>query len=219
MRKKWKVKEYKVKIIGGAAKTIIVTEDERINSVGSKVWKSALTLCSYIRGDFEDREKYNSVVDIGCGSGLSGVFCGKELGLETFLVDDINRVDLRIPKETARLNGLAERCKTFDLVWGNYENIKLLEENIPSGPVLIVGSDLFYEPEYFDELLMSITYLLERRHDSIFVTVFKERSSKRNINHLLDKYGLDGICLTPDGLQKTVLMKSTFIALIKKRCL
>ncbi|KAG0048570.1 Methyltransferase-like protein 23 [Gryganskiella cystojenkinii] len=58
---------------------------------------------------------------------------------------------------------------------------------------LILGSDTFYNPPDFEPLLATVAYIIHRHNpDCVFLTSYQNRSAKRNINHLLQKWDLEG---------------------------
>ncbi|KAG0370093.1 Methyltransferase-like protein 23 [Gamsiella multidivaricata] len=58
---------------------------------------------------------------------------------------------------------------------------------------LIIGSDVLYNPSDFEPLLATVSYIINRHNpDCVFMTTYQNRSAKRNIDHLLQKWGLEG---------------------------
>ncbi|KAF9927805.1 hypothetical protein FBU30_002850 [Linnemannia zychae] len=58
---------------------------------------------------------------------------------------------------------------------------------------LVIGSDTFYNPPDFESLLSTVSFIINRHNtDCIFLTTYQNRSAKRNIDHLLEKWGLEG---------------------------
>ncbi|KAG0373545.1 Methyltransferase-like protein 23 [Mortierella sp. AD032] len=58
---------------------------------------------------------------------------------------------------------------------------------------VILGSDTFYNPPDFDPLLATVSFIINRHNpDCVFLTTYQNRSAKRNIDHLLEKWGLEG---------------------------
>ncbi|RHZ57711.1 hypothetical protein Glove_384g62 [Diversispora epigaea] len=55
----------------------------------------------------------------------------------------------------------------------------------------ILGSDTFYDPKDFQDIIVTIAYILTfHSPNAKFLTSYQERSSKRSIQHLLDKWNL-----------------------------
>ncbi|KAF9184647.1 Methyltransferase-like protein 23 [Haplosporangium sp. Z 767] len=58
---------------------------------------------------------------------------------------------------------------------------------------IILGSDTFYNPSDFEPLLATISYIINRHNpDCVFLTTYQNRSAKRNIDPLLQKWNLEG---------------------------
>ncbi|KAF9572202.1 hypothetical protein EC968_010139 [Mortierella alpina] len=58
---------------------------------------------------------------------------------------------------------------------------------------IILGSDTFYNPPDFEPLLATVSYIINRHNpDCVFLSTYQNRSAKRNIDHLLLKWGLEG---------------------------
>lgn len=72
------------------------------------------------------------------------------------------------------------------LTWG------LFLHNIEAhGPVdLILGSDCFYEPSVFEDILVTVSHILDLNPGSKFLCTYQERSSDWSIEHLLAKWNL-----------------------------
>ncbi|KAF9437519.1 Methyltransferase-like protein 23 [Entomortierella beljakovae] len=52
---------------------------------------------------------------------------------------------------------------------------------------IILGSDVFYNPQ------ATVSYIINQHNpDCVFLTTYQNRSAKRNIDHLLRKWGLEG---------------------------
>ncbi|OAQ28381.1 hypothetical protein K457DRAFT_33120 [Linnemannia elongata AG-77] len=65
--------------------------------------------------------------------------------------------------------------------------------NSPGKIDLILGSDTFYNPPDFEPLLATVSFIINRHNpDCVFLTTYQNRSAKRNIDHLLEKWGLEG---------------------------
>ncbi|KAF9974220.1 Methyltransferase-like protein 23 [Actinomortierella ambigua] len=56
----------------------------------------------------------------------------------------------------------------------------------------IIGSDTFYHPPDFEPLLATVSYVIQRHNPGcVFITTYQDRSVKRNMAHLLGKWGLE----------------------------
>ncbi|KAG0233112.1 Methyltransferase-like protein 23 [Actinomortierella wolfii] len=95
-----------------------------------------------------------------------------------------------------------------ELAWGDFspspgglshvlqavEKVSQIRGGVPrSGRVdFLIGSDTFYHPPDFEPLLATVSYVIHRHNpECVFITTYQDRSAKRSIAHLLDKWGLE----------------------------
>ena len=108
---------------------------------GNKVWPSSWVMVDYIsRSDDFARKR---VMDIGCGWGLSGVFCAKKHGASVVAVDGDDDV-------FAYLDVVAE-TNGVELDFYNLE-IDEVNRNLLKGVDIIIGSDICYSEDLVDPL-------------------------------------------------------------------
>eukprot|EP01097_Dermamoeba_algensis_P001713 TRINITY_DN1644_c0_g1_i1.p1 TRINITY_DN1644_c0_g1~~TRINITY_DN1644_c0_g1_i1.p1 ORF type:complete len:198 (+),score=31.71 TRINITY_DN1644_c0_g1_i1:418-1011(+) len=55
---------------------------------------------------------------------------------------------------------------------------------------LILGSDCFYDSADFEDILMTVSFLMRSHPDCKFITTYQNRCASRSIEHLLEKWGL-----------------------------
>lgn len=90
-------------------------------------------------------------------------------------------------------SNLIPSVSVYPFEWANFERIEQMDAFD-----LIIGADLFYDPSAFEPLLVTVYALLAKSLNSIFLTAYHERSSRRNIVHLLEKYRMEGRVLPFD---------------------
>jgi len=75
------------------------------------------------------------------------------------------------------------------ITWGQFTPnlFKLVKADI------ILGSDCFYDTKDFDDILATVSFLMEKNPQTKFWTSYQERSSSRSIEDLLNKWGLKGV--------------------------
>lgn len=151
-------------------------------------WPSAPVLAWFL---WENRQELlgKRVLELGAGTALPGIVAAK-CGAKVILSDSAT-----LPKSLAHtrrsclLNNLVlnQHVKVIGLTWG------LFLSNLDSiGPLdLILGSDCFFEPANFEEILVTISYLLEHNPEAKFICTYQERSSDWSIEHLLAKWDLE----------------------------
>jgi predicted nicotinamide N-methyase len=114
---------------------------------GNKLWKSSLLLIDYLKKN--PPEHCQRVMDVGCGWGISGIWCAKTFNSEVISVDADPDV-FPFLKATAELNGVA----TTPLV-SRFE--KLSTKQLSQVDMLIAADICFW-----DELVNPVTNLVNR---------------------------------------------------------
>ena len=112
---------------------------------GDKFWNS-----SYLVMDFLERQRLpegSQVMEVGCGWGLLGIFCAKQLGVEVVGVDADANVFPYLHLH-AEVNGVALQTRK-----SRFEN--LTKEQLSSARV-IVGADICFWDEMVDPLFKMI---------------------------------------------------------------
>ncbi|GAB5588102.1 hypothetical protein Unana1_03002 [Umbelopsis nana] len=99
-----------------------------------------------------------------------------------------------------KLNEMPEsqhRLWIQDLLWGKFgahgidELAQQVDRQWHRKIDWILGSDTFYDPADFENLIVTVAYVIHRHNKNArFITAYQERSSKRSIQHLLDKWSL-----------------------------
>lgn len=120
----------------------------------------------------------------------------KENGIHTFYPDDpgswvmvrgLNWGDFSLSSMHNKDGGLLQLLEEVSKI----EQIK--KAGNPGHIDLILGSDVFYNPSDFEPLLATVSYIINRHNPNcVFLTTYQNRSSKRNIDHLLEKWDLEG---------------------------
>ncbi|KAL6443822.1 histone-arginine methyltransferase METTL23 isoform X2 [Cataglyphis hispanica] len=134
-------------------------------------WPCARVLAWYL---WEHRENLlgKRVLEIGAGTSLPGILASK-CGAIVTLSDSANQ-----PRTLQHIRSL------FSL--GQLD--------------LIIGSDCFYEPTVFEDIVVVIAFLLEKNPRARFLCTYQERSADWSIEHLLNKWGLSCMHITLDNL-------------------
>jgi predicted nicotinamide N-methyase len=72
------------------------------------------------------------------------------------------------------------------LTWGLF-----LENIFNIGPLdLILGSDIFYDPPVFEDILVTVSFILEANPEAKFIFTYQERCADWSIEPLLRKWNL-----------------------------
>ena len=127
-----------------------------------------------------------NVLEIGAGTSLPGIVAAK-CGANVILSDSG-----QLPKclknchSACESNGLAGRVPIIGITWGLFT-----PELFNLNPVeVILGSDCFYDPSVFEDILVTVSYLLEQSPRAQFICSYQERASDWSLEHLLHKWNL-----------------------------
>ncbi|XP_050735480.1 histone-arginine methyltransferase METTL23-like [Eriocheir sinensis] len=154
-------------------------------SYGMYTWPCAPVLAQYVwyhRRAFANR----TVLEIGAGTALPGIVAAK-CGAQVILSDSGQLPKcLRNCQVSCQANGLAGSVAVIGLTWGVFT-----PELLHLDPIdVILGSDCFYDPTVFEDVLVTVSYLLEHNPGAHFIFSYQERASDWSLEHLLHKWNL-----------------------------
>ncbi|KAK4440951.1 Methyltransferase-like protein 23 [Sesamum alatum] len=149
---------------------------------GLFVWPSSIILAEYVWQQKSRCSKAN-VVELGAGTSLPGLVAAK-VGADVTLTDDSNRLEvLDNMRKVCNINDV--KCRVLGLTWGVWDApVFSLRPNI------ILGADVLYDTRAFDDLFATVTFLLQKNPDSVFITTYHNRSGHHLIEFLMEKWGL-----------------------------
>ena len=185
---------------------VLDVQESLDDDYSSYTWPCALILCQYILS----ANLKGSALEIGCGTGLVSLVLVR-LGLDV-LATDASSQALTNVIASAQSNQLS--LSTRILNWNDPDTWDLA-----SGTNYIFGSDVFYDPQDFPNILSMIASLLKQcPKETIFVTAYQERSSKRSISADLARFNLgskqistknlrEQLSLSPPGLDSVFLFQ------------
>ncbi|XP_073143591.1 uncharacterized protein [Henckelia pumila] len=149
---------------------------------GLYVWPCSIILAEYI---WQQKSRFSgaNVVELGAGTSLPGLVAVK-VGADVTLTDDSNRSEvLDNMRRVCELNDV--KCKVMGLTWGVWDApVFTLQPNI------ILGADVLYDSTSFDDLFATVSFLLHKHSDSVFITTYHNRSGHHLIEFLMVKWGL-----------------------------
>ena len=150
-------------------------------------WPSAPVLAWFL---WEHRHELvgKRILEIGSGTALPGIVAAK-CGAKVILSDSATLPkSLAHTRRSCQLNNLVvnEHIHIIGLTWGLFLN----SHDFAGQLDLILGSDCFYEPAVFEDIIVSVSYLLEGNQNAKFLCTYQERSSDWSIEHLLAKWNL-----------------------------
>ncbi len=157
----------------------------------SFVWPCGLLMSCYFmhnKAVFKDKV----ILEIGAGVGLPSIVAGKLGASKCIITDraDEEKVITNIKKNISD-NELDKVCAAFPVNWGHniVEDLAKITEETHVIDYLI-GSDVFYTTEAFDEILLTYAALLKTNPSMIFYTTYQQRSVNRSIVPYLDQFNL-----------------------------
>ncbi|KAM9371381.1 histone-arginine methyltransferase METTL23 [Phaethornis superciliosus] len=154
---------------------------------GMYVWPCAVVLAQYL---WTQRRSLpgKRVLEVGAGVSLPGVLAAK-CGAEAILSDseELPRC-LQNCRRSCQANGLPG-LPVLGLTWG-----RLSPELLALAPVdIILGSDVFFDPKDFEDILTTVYFLLEKNPRAQFWTTYQVRSADWSIEALLCKWKLKNV--------------------------
>ena len=106
------------------------------------------------------------MLELGAGTALSGLLLAK-LGCSVTLSDSVTLPHcVKNCKEAVRLNSLEDRVQVVPLSWGLVTS-KLLQ--FRNKLDWVIGSDLFFDPEVFESLIVTVKWLLDNNQGCQFL--------------------------------------------------
>ncbi|XP_056143598.1 methyltransferase-like protein 23 isoform X2 [Lampris incognitus] len=126
-----------------------------------------------------------SIPELGAGVSLPGVVAAK-CGAKVILSDSAELpLCLENCWRSCAANGLSN-VLVSGLTWGEISPDLFILPYLD----IILGSDVFYEPEDFEDVLVTIAFLLRKNPKAQFWTTYQERSADWSIEGLLHKWKL-----------------------------
>ncbi|XP_032684366.1 methyltransferase-like protein 23 [Odontomachus brunneus] len=149
------------------------------------IWPCAPVLALFL---WEHRDDLvgKHVLELGAGTSLPGILASK-CGASVTLSDSANNTRaLQHIRRCTELNGVQNQVRIIGITWGLF-----LNSLFTLGPLdLIIGSDCFYEPTVFEDIVVIVAFLLEKNPHARFLCTYQERSADWSIEHFLNKWGL-----------------------------
>ncbi|XP_024858531.1 methyltransferase-like protein 23 [Kryptolebias marmoratus] len=152
---------------------------------GMHVWPCAVVLAQYLwthRAELKGR----TVLELGAGVSLPGVMAAL-LGAQVILSDSSDKPRcLENCRRSCEANGL-QNVSVLGLTWGDVSPDLILLPKLD----VVLGSDVFYDPEDFEDVLVTFVCLLRKNPEAQFWTTYQVRSADWSIEVLLHRWNLD----------------------------
>lgn len=130
-----------------------------------------------------------SILELGSGTSLPGLLAAKCGAKVTLSDSSIFPKTLQHIHNCCTLNKLVpgEDITILGLTWGLLlNNVFHFDGNLD----YIIASDCFYDPGVFEEILVTVSFLLENNRAAKFLFTYQERSTDWTIEALLRKWNL-----------------------------
>ena len=167
----------------------VVIPEQLAASYGLYIWPSSPLLSWYVwlrREDFVGKQ----ILELGAGTSLPGLLCAK-IGAAQVFLSDIATDDnvLENCRQAVNINDLSDRVQVVGVTWGmvGTDTFKLCEKLD-----YVIGSDLFFDPSVFEQLCVTISFVLNVNPGVEVLITVQERSEDWSIEECLLKWGLRG---------------------------
>lgn len=179
----------------GEAVSVVIAE-QLAASFGLYIWPCAPVLAWYIwlhQADFVGK----SVLELGAGTSLPGLLCAKVGAERVWLSDKARQTPvLKNIEQGVRLNELDEKVRVIGLTWGEFDpDLFLFQDGHLD---YIIGSDLFFDPEVFEPLIVTVALLLEFNPRTQVLIAVQERCGEWSVERLFQKWNLRGDFIYPE---------------------
>ncbi|KAL0278549.1 UNVERIFIED_CONTAM: hypothetical protein PYX00_000344 [Menopon gallinae] len=155
-------------------------------SYGFYTWPCAPYLAWYLYDQRKDLPGKH-ILELGAGTALPSILAAKCGARVTITDSAFYPQTLQHIHRVCVSNKLSpDKYQIIGITWGFF--FKQLFEL--SDIDLIIGSDCFYEPHLFEDILVTVAFLLEHCPHSKFLCSYQERSADWSIEHLLHKWSL-----------------------------
>ncbi|XP_037944935.1 methyltransferase-like protein 23 [Teleopsis dalmanni] len=140
------------------------------------------------------------ILELGAGTALPGILAAK-CGAHVTLSDNcILPKSLAHTKKSCLTNNLlpGQDIEVIGLSWGLLLSSVFLIKNLD----FIIAADCFYDPTVFEDIIVTVSFLLERNPKAKFLFTYQERSTDWSIEALLKKWNLCAVQVNIDDIGK-----------------
>ncbi|KAI7867134.1 hypothetical protein BDF14DRAFT_1805945 [Spinellus fusiger] len=189
----------RIRYFNNNKQTVTVLVQEALDpAYGCYIWPSALLMGDYV---WYHRKQFMhcTVLEVGAGTSLPSLVLASTEAPPRLIISDLPSI-LPVIHACLDQNALCpdpQKLWVCGLVWGetgSENSIDQLIAHVSSQRGMIdyiLGSDTFYDPSDFEKLIMVVAYVMHRHNKQCrFITAYQERSAKRSLQYLLDKWHL-----------------------------
>lgn len=149
---------------------------------GNKLWKSSCLLIDYLKNN--PPEHAGSVIDVGCGWGISGIWCAKALGSRVTSVDADPSV-FPFLAATAELNGVS----TTPLV----SRFEKLSKKKLAGFDMLIAADICFWDELVDPVYNMVNRAVKAGVKKIVIADPERPTFHEMAERCVEKHGAEVI--------------------------
>lgn len=151
--------------------------------LGWKTWNAAIVLVEYFGSQPLETFAGKDVLELGCGTGLSGIFCAK-FGARSVLMTDYNDKVLETVSDNASRNGLTN-INVRRLDWLHMDNESERYDTI-------IGSDIVYDPDHAFIVPAVLDRLLSFDENArAYICIGPRPEAPRFMNIMANEYGFE----------------------------
>lgn len=153
-------------------------------SYGLYIWPCSPVLAQYV---WQNRAVLANkhVLELSAGTALPGIVAAK-CGAHVTLSDHISSPHcIDRCRQSAEINTLPD-VAVIGITWGRVSQVLCDLQPLD----VILASDCFYDTKDFEDVLMTMAFLLQNNPNAVIWVSYQNRSSERNIKYLLDKWDL-----------------------------
>jgi predicted nicotinamide N-methyase len=148
-------------------------------------WPCAPVLAQYV-WHHRDVVKGRTVIELGAGTALPGIVAAK-CGARVTLSDKEDPPEpLKNCSKSCQMNGVSDQVQVVGICWGSISPIVV---SLPMADY-ILSSDCLYDSKDFEDVFVTVAFLMEKNPSAEFWMTYQERSSSRSIAYLLDRWKL-----------------------------
>ncbi|KAI9267717.1 putative methyltransferase-domain-containing protein [Helicostylum pulchrum] len=186
--------------------TEIHVEEVLDAAYGCYIWPSALVMAEFL---WYHRHQFiqKTILEVGAGTSIPSLVLAKSCSPSHLILTDMPQI-LPVIRSCLQRNNIQDAW-VQSLLWGQFgseTSIDYLTDKVESQLQTkidyILGSDTFYEPAQFENLLVLVSYVIHHHNSKCrLFTAYQERSPKRSIQYLLDKWKLQCRHISKDSFE------------------
>ena len=185
---------------------------------GVKLWECAVDLVEYLHGTVDVELRGASVLELGCGTALPGIFALLQGAIVHFqdyneeVLEHVTIPNILLNENKAKLTGILQQCRFFAGDWGDLLGIINARSAQEQKYDVILTSETIYNADSHEKLFKLMKGLLKKPHGVAYIAAktyyFGVGGGTRMFEDLVKNDGTFNItaCITHHGgLQREIL--------------